>query len=309
MFEGDSVRCNLSESTGISSLKFNPWDPSLLAVSLWGQKIEIFDVESGRLRQTFQLRSPQLAVTWGNRNNCFGGGDDGVISVNGLPFGNQNGPVSALVYNEYQSTITSSSFDGTITVWDQRSRKPIVTKEIARCVYRMVAQDNSIICGCSECTVANFDLRAMESIQEKKQYQIRSLAASANTYAVGYCEGRISIESDDPSLRFAFKSHNHKELDGTIRMYPVHAMCFHPSSGCLISGGGDGWVYFWNLKERRRIDKDFHFDTSIAAMDILPDGSRLAVGVSYCFEEGDIPHPDDELVIFKSDSLNGIRRF
>jgi cell cycle arrest protein BUB3 len=64
-------------------------------------------------------------------------------------------------------------------------------------------------------------------------------------YATSSTEGRIAIDFLDPNPavqagKYAFKCHRQKQPSGEDKVFPVHAIAFHPTFGTFASGGGDG---------------------------------------------------------------------
>lgn len=83
------------------------------------------------------------------------------------------------------------------------------------------------------------------------------------------------------------------------KVYPVNCVAFHPIHGTFATGGCDGNVYTWDGENKKRVGQFSGYPTSVAALDFNYDGSILAVASSYTFEEGDKPHPGDEIFLRK----------
>lgn len=107
-------------------------------------------------------------------------------------------------------------------------------------------------------------------------------------------EGRVSVDWVDLSKSFqnqkyAFKCHREisKEQANSECVYPVHCATFLPSGDIFATGGGDGFVNFWDINAKRRQKQFGRFPTSISSISISSDSTLLAVASSYCFEEGE----------------------
>ena len=55
---------------------------------------------------------------------------------------------------------------------------------------------------------------------------------------------------------------------------------------CLVTGGGNHSVCFWDYKSKKRITQITAFDQPIAALAFNTDGSKLAIASSYLYENG-----------------------
>lgn len=59
------------------------------------------------------------------------------------------------------------------------------------------------------------------------------------------------------------------------------------SDTVFATGGGDGYVNFWDIKLKKRIKQFGKYPSSISSIDIAPNGNIMAIASSYCFEEGE----------------------
>lgn len=64
-------------------------------------------------------------------------------------------------------------------------------------------------------------------------------------WATGSTEGRVAVDFLDPSpaaqaARFAFKCHRQRAPSGEERVFPVHAIAFHPGFGTFATGEREG---------------------------------------------------------------------
>lgn len=141
--------------------------------------------------------------------------------------------------------------------------------------------------------------------QSLLKHQTRFLSAfpDGTGYVTASIEGRCSVDfiEEDAGAKkgFAFKCHRIKLPSGDERIFPVHAVAFHPGLGTFATGGGDCTVQFWDYKSKKRISSGPEYKTSIASLSFSKSGTLLAMAVSYCFEQGERDHPSDDIVIHK----------
>ena len=55
---------------------------------------------------------------------------------------------------------------------------------------------------------------------------------------------------------------------------------------CLVTGGGNRVVSFWDYKSKKRVSQLTGVPNAIASMDFNADGSKLAIASSYMYENG-----------------------
>ena len=110
-------------------------------------------------------------------------------------------------------------------------------------------------------------------------------------YATASTEGRIAVEYFDPSpeaqeKKYAFKCHR-QTIDDVDHVWPVNALAFHPVYNTFASAGSDGTVSIWDHKVKKRLRQYQKYKTAIPSIGFNCDGTRLAVGVSYTWDEGE----------------------
>ena len=77
------------------------------------------------------------------------------------------------------------------------------------------------------------------------------VAASAE----GRCARSSMVSSIRRRRRGGLRSSHRKTEDASSgeTVYPVHALAFHPTLGTFATGGGDGYVNFWDGEARKRL--------------------------------------------------------
>jgi cell cycle arrest protein BUB3 len=64
-------------------------------------------------------------------------------------------------------------------------------------------------------------------------------------------------------------------------------VCFFCSYNTFASGGSDGVVAIWDHKVKKRLRQYPKFSAPIPSVAFNCDGTRLAMGVSYTWDEGE----------------------
>jgi cell cycle arrest protein BUB3 len=162
-----------------------------------------------------------------------------------------------------------------------------------------------------------YDIRKMDTyVQEREsslKYMTRSLACMLDgqgefffsyrvypkmrtlfTYA-GYAsasiEGRIAVEYFDttPSIqdkKYAFKCHR-QTVNDVDHVWPVNALAFHLTYNTFASAGSDGTVSIWDHKVKKRLKQYSKYPGPVAGVAFNCDGTKIAVGVSYTWDDGE----------------------
>ena len=70
-------------------------------------------------------------------------------------------------------------------------------------------------------------------------------------------------------------------------VWPVNALAFHPTYNTFASGGSDATVSIWDHKVKKRLRQYQRYAVPVAALAFSADGTRLAIGASYTWDEGE----------------------
>ena len=128
-------------------------------------------------------------------------------------------------------------------------------------------------------------------------------------YAVGCIEGRVHIDYLPPynqviysffylwiatqNILFQMSSEggrwggkdfpckHHRQTSQVLITFYIHSR-----NPCLVTGGSDGIVSFWDYQLRKRITQLDKFSSSIACLAFNHTGDKLAIASSYLFENG-----------------------
>ncbi|EAX92804.1 mitotic checkpoint protein, putative [Trichomonas vaginalis G3] len=300
MFSSNNfIELRIEETDGISCIRFCKTNSDYLAFSTWDGSLHTYDIKTKRLLKTFKFDCPQLACEWAE-HTCVSGGADGAISANGKQIGSHNDAVSCLAYSLGSSQIISSSFDKTVKTWDLRSPNPISELSLQDKVYSVSTLDEySVICGCGDQNIFTFDTRRPEKGKVTKSplhYNISCVAATKDLFAIGSFEGRVGV-SDTNNNTFTFKAHYQVEDDSKL-LYSINSMCFNPQTRDLVTAGSDGKIIVWDIEMKKQRYELGPYETSISSIDFSANGNILATAISYGYENGNISHPKDRVLLF-----------
>eukprot|EP00762_Andalucia_godoyi_P004162 ANDGO_06377.mRNA.1 Mitotic checkpoint protein BUB3.1 len=310
---------------GITALSFPEFvDSSILAVSSWDSQVRLYNCGSRTLEHAFQCRGPMMDVSFmDDEHKLIAGGLDKTVRMFDLnrtasskssKLGFHDDCVKCVGYLASKRVVVSGGWDSMVMYWDPRSPVLSTSNSVAKSilngkVYSMsIAQaSGKIVIATSDKKIYVFDSRRLDVPEDERpsalKYPTRCVECMPNGqgYVIGSVEGRVAVEYyrvEDDDKRFAFKCHRKKTENGAEDIvYPVNAVSFHPIFGSIATGGCDGTVQTWDLGGRRRISQLSSYASSISSLSFDKSGKRLAVAVSYTYEEGDKEHPKDAIFI------------
>ncbi|KAH7983380.1 hypothetical protein HPB52_011527 [Rhipicephalus sanguineus] len=176
-------------------------------------------------------------------------------------------------------------------------------------VYTMAVCGDKLIVGTAQRKVLVWDLRNMGYVKQRREsnlkYQTRCIRCFPNQqgFVLSSIEGRVAVEYLDPSpevqkKKYAFKCHRTKDSNGIELIYPVNAIAFHNLYNTFATGGSDGHVNIWDGFNKKRLCQFHKYPSSIASLAFSHDGSLLAIGSSYLYEQGFLDNtPPDAIFI------------
>ena len=312
-----------SPTDGISALAWSPRESTLLAAASWDCFARLYDTSRDSVAAKYECPAPVLDVAWSaDGGSLAAGGLDAAVRLFDVGsgavrvLGAHGGPVRAVAAVPSLGAVASGGWDACVKLFDPR-KPPGEALRIAlpHRVYTMAlagsgAAAATLIVGTAERQIHFFDLRAagapaQRSRESSLKHQTRVLRAmpDGRGYIVGSIEGRCGVEyladAEQARQKYAFKCHRVADpaTPGEDRIFPVNAIAFHPLHGSFATGGGDGGVCVWDFRNKKRLAKLRECDTSVSALAFNLAGDRLAVASSYAWEQGDRPHPPDQIQV------------
>ena len=302
------IDCNQPPSDGITRLRFNYNDKSLLATS-WDGSAHLFNPQSGEPQAKVPLGSPVLDGVWLKDNRSFVAGSlageltlvDATHEQKTL-IGTHEGAARCVSFHRDTGLVFSGGWGGELQVYDTRVGAPVVTVNLPSKVYCLdVSGRSSYVCaGLADKSVQVFDIRSLNEPMDVKdsvlKFQLRSLACfpDGRGFAAGSIEGKVAWEYFDGQIpdgqkSYVFKCHREKYQQGGEAVWPVNTLACHPVYGSFVTGGGDGTAHLWDGRNRKRLWKlPKPMLTSISASALSSD-DLLAMGVSYDYSQGPQP--------------------
>lgn len=306
------IDLNPAPGDGVSKVAFNKSGTHLFYVS-WGGVTAIHNANTGSLLAENELPS-KCAIL----DACWAGDGDDTIAVAALDgrvlsttsqlshwnvIGKHENTTAArgVVYNSNHQLLVSGGWDNTLRFWDLRSQNSSTRQNIdGKCFGLARYGANCVISITSARRVLITDLRkSTEFIHDKiptaLTYQLRGISSNSHgeCYVVGSTEGKVALEwPNQPNRGFSFRCHRLDDL-----AFPVNCISHCNRYGSFATGGGDGHVAVWDANKKKRIAQYPREPTSIASIDFSPDSRRMAVAVSYTFEEMLKDSPPDRVYI------------
>eukprot|EP00640_Fibrocapsa_japonica_P003122 CAMPEP_0113944414 /NCGR_PEP_ID=MMETSP1339-20121228/34406_1 /TAXON_ID=94617 /ORGANISM="Fibrocapsa japonica" /LENGTH=333 /DNA_ID=CAMNT_0000949619 /DNA_START=85 /DNA_END=1086 /DNA_ORIENTATION=+ /assembly_acc=CAM_ASM_000762 len=309
-FNDNEYFLNGPPTDGISSVTFGPSSNNLLASS-WDSCVYLYDAGANVRLASFPCKAAVLDCCFWDPQHGFCGGLDRSLKMfdfnNGSEsvLGSHNGAIRCVEFSLHSGLVFTGGWDGQMLAWDPRSPSPCVQSlPQPGKVFTMALSDNRVVVGTSGRQVVTYDMRRLTAGPETQResslkYQTRVIRCfnDRTGYALGSIEGRVAVEFFDPSpeaqaKKYAFKCHRTADT-----IFPVNAMAFHPIFGTFATGGCDGIVNVWDGQNKKRLSQFPKYQTGISSLAFNHDGSLLAIAVSYTFEQGEIEHPEDTIVI------------
>jgi len=294
----------------ISSLRYSPTNPHQLLVASWDTTVRFYEVEAdeskpSELKSKFDHRAAVLACCFSDGTHAYSGGLDTSVRELDLEterishLGSHTKTVSSMTYSRDSNALITGSWDQTLRFWDTRSPSPRQSShDTPERVYQIDLVNNTLVVAMASRLFNIYDIRKMDSPAQQREsslkFMTRSLACMADGqgYATASVEGRIAVEYFDPSpavqeKKYAFKCHR-QTIDDVDHVWPVNALAFHPIYNTFASAGSDATVSIWDHKVKKRLRQYPKYTNPIASIAFNCDGTKLAVGVSYTWDEGEV---------------------
>ncbi|CAN8074286.1 unnamed protein product [Agarophyton chilense] len=293
----------------ISRVTFGPNNSSLILVSSWAGTVAIYDVTTCTLKRETNLNSVVLDSTWVNDSMVTAGALDGTVALGivrehtleSRTLGLHADGVRAVSCLPDHGLIASGGWDSRLMLWDVRVNDRLASIDAGGKVY------GSAPCGQHGIAfiTSNLQIRLIDTrnpsqflydvVPNTLSYQLRGISSSRDgkKIVVGSTEGRVAVEYiDDPPRSYSFRCHRVEDI-----AYPINCVVHNHKYSSFTTGGADGYVSFWDGDAKKRITQFSRYPTSVASLDFNTEVKRIAVAVSYTFEEGEKDHPPDEVIV------------
>lgn len=293
---------------GFTKVTYHPTENFLLASS-WDSSVSLYNTLTYSLVGKYCGNAAILDCALISSEVCVLGGLERHVTLHNFEkpeskvIGDHEDAVRCLRYFSKLGLIFSGSWDRTMRAWDPRAQTHWVSTSLLQGkVYAMAAseQQNCVILSTDKKDVLIYDVRNLNELLDKKdsplKFQTRCIEVTPNGqgYAIGSIEGRVGIEyfNSAPEIQaksYAFKCHRKEDL-GSVIVYPVNSIAFHPKFGTFATGGSDSFVNIWDGENKKRLWKLRQYPSAISSLAFNSDGKQLAIACSYMYEEGDIPN-------------------
>ncbi|KIK03821.1 hypothetical protein K443DRAFT_461558 [Laccaria amethystina LaAM-08-1] len=293
----------------ISTIRYSPTDPDQLLVSSWDTTVRFYQigergVKESEAKAKFDHRAPVLACCFSDATHGYSGGLDTSVRELDLStermtnLGTHNDSISSMSFSQANNVLITGSWDRTIRFWDPRAQTHQQSShETPERVYTLDLVNHTLVVAMASRLFHIYDVRKMDIPAQQREsslkYMTRSLACmpDGQGYATASVEGRIAVEYFDPSpaaqeKRYAFKCHR-QTINDVDHVWPVNALAFHPTYNTFASAGSDGTVSIWDHKVKKRLRQYPKFPNPVSAIAFNCDGTKIAVGASYTWDEGE----------------------
>ncbi|KAH9836158.1 WD40 repeat-like protein [Rhodofomes roseus] len=287
----------------VSSVRFSPKSPSHLLVSSWDTTVRFYDIAANEQKAKFDHRAAVLACCFSDDSHAYSGGLDTSVrefdlnteKINHL--GQHSDSISSMNFSRDQNVLVTGSWDRTVRFWDPRTSSQQLSHNVPERVYLMDLVNNTLVVAMASRLFHIYDIRKMDEPAQIRdsslKFMTRALACMTDGqgYATASVEGRIAVEYFDPSpeaqdKKYAFKCHR-QTIDDVDHVWPVNSLAFHPVYNTFASAGSDGTVSIWDHKLKKRLRQYPKYHSAVPSVSFNCDGTKLAVGVSYTWEEGE----------------------
>jgi len=267
-------------------------------------------------QQCLNATSPCLAVAWGHDEaQVLTGCTDGSIKSFDLAtekasvVGYHDGPVKDLYWLAEANFLLSLSFDKTLRFWDPRQGGHVAGFQLD---YKSFCSDlvwPYLAVGMSEEKLLIMNLNEVQNVlgsgrtveylkspvvSKLQMNCVRLMKGDELGVAVSAVDGRCALSTVTENLNelkndMNFKIHRvDKEKNGQL-MYPMNTVSFHPGHKTwdfICTGGGDGKMFFMDMKKKNRIvDFDFH-GVPVTQTRFDQSGRFLAYSLGYDWARG-----------------------
>lgn len=282
----------------ISDLKYIPEDNTVI-VSSWDGTLSVYKVNQNNGQYTITLNNrynakfPILSVGYSHEGIYVGGVEgelaffDKISETFTLVEGNK--ATSGIIrIQPYYNDFIAGSWDGSLQVIEHITHtvKSVNQIENAKILSMDCSNEHLVVATTgNKIVIYKLPLSPLNKgtlIDSGLQYQIRDikLIPDGSGYVIGSIDGRVAVEYfTDASKQFAFRCHRMILKDVQL-VYPVNSLHFGQNSDHLFTGGSDGCVSCWTLKNRKKVKQNFSKITDESVVKMVGDDKLLFVASS-----------------------------
>lgn len=210
------------------------------------------------------------------------------------------------VQNNNMNLLVSGGWDKYLNFWDFRQQSPALSLNLDKKIYNISISGNLLVVAFEKRIIQYYNLNKLghqflpeAEFESHLKYQTKSLCTFPNStgYGVGSIEGRIAIKNIDlnvpPKIEkglmnntndFSFKSNRQ---NNNVDVYSVNAITFNKPYGTFATGGGDGYFYIWDKKNRTKLKNGYFDDKApITALEYNALGDLLAYAAGNDWSKG-----------------------
>jgi len=257
----------------------------------------LWDINTKKLLVDTYVDEPPLTACWHEGGSsafiaCCDGkavGIDFQSNMSKTLVGQHSRGISYIQWDTNNHLLITGGWDSSVSFWDCRQLKAGFQITLPNRLFCADIKKDAFIIATADRYVLIHDLKnpskPFRQFQSDLKYQSRSISLFPDTtgFALGSIEGRVSIQSvleGNTSNNFTFKAHKEKN-----QVFSVNDISFHPE-GYFSTCGSDGYVFWWDKKERVKM-KDFNRgNATITCCSFNPDGTLFAYSVGYDWTQG-----------------------
>jgi cell cycle arrest protein BUB3 len=296
------LQINEPPSDAISKVSFCPESSKHLLVSSWDGSVRLYDISSNTLKHTYTHSRAVLDCFYKSESQAYSAGLDKQLKMfdfsaqKELVLGTHAEAIQCVHYCERVNLVITGSWDKFVKLWDPRAPKCVGSYEQVNKVYSMDTCDERLVVATAHRKIQIWNLKNMNDTSTTRdsnlRFQTRSIRCFPNKqgFVTSTIEGRVAVNYFDEEMqrkKYAFKCHRRKSESGQEQIYPVNAIAFNKEYNTFATGGSDGVVNIWDPFNKKRLCQFHPYPAGIVSLAFDSTGSKLAIGSSYHYEEGE----------------------